>query len=285
MTEARTADFEAARPRLLALAYRTLGSRSDAEDIVQEAFLRWQGAPVDLDSPRAWLTTVVSRLSLDLLKSARRRREEYPGVWLPEPIAAVNQDPIELAESVSTAFLFVLESLSPEERVAFLLREVFGADYSEVADALGASAASCRQLTARARKHIRERRPRREVKPEQHRAVIAKFFQAVAGGDMAGLLSMMREDAVSYSDGGGKAYAAINPIYGADRIARFFLGLRAKTLAAIDRKIADAGGVPSLWLFEAGHLVALTTFDLDDEGRIATIFIQRNPDKLGTLPI
>jgi len=280
--DSRTAQFEALRPRLFGLAYRALGSRADAEDVVQEAFLRWQKAPVEVASAQAYLMTIVSRLALDAIKSARRRREEYVGVWLPEPLvgAPTPTDAVEMAESVSMAFLFVLESLAPAERVAFLLREVFDAEYPEVAEALETSEANSRQLVARARKHVQDRRPRFEVQPERHRAALHQFFSAVAGGDMGGLLSMLREDAVTYSDGGGKAYAAINPIYGADRVARFFLGIAAKAPADASWRIEDAAGVPSLWLTAGGKLVSLITLDLDADGQITTIFVVRNPDKL-----
>ena len=260
-----------------------LGSRSDAEDVLQDAFLRWQAADLSqVKSPKAFLTTIVSRLALDQLKSARRRREEYFGVWLPEPVmgGASPEDSADMAESLSTAFLFVLEALGPEERVAFLLHDVFGQEYAEIADTLQTSEANSRQLASRARKHMRERRPRFAVNPVQHREVLLAFQDAAMRNDVGTLTGLLRQDAVLYSDGGGKATAAVNPVHGAERIARFFAGVAQKAPADSAWRIEDASGVPSLVYLANGAVVTLLTFDLDEDGRIATVLAQRNPDKL-----
>jgi RNA polymerase sigma-70 factor (ECF subfamily) len=275
--------FEAVRPHLFGLAYRALGSRADAEDIVQDAYMRWQSADTrDVESPKAFLTTIVSRLALDQLKSARRQREEYFGVWLPEPVmqSASPEDSVAMAESLSTAFLFVLESLAPAERVAFLLHDVFGEEYAEVAATLETTEANARQLVSRARKHVRDRRPRFHVDPEQHRSVVRTFVEACLRNDLSALTGMLRDDAVLYSDGGGKATAAVNPVHGPDRIARFFSGVAQKAPVGWNWRIEDSGGVPSLLLLIDDAVVTLLTFDLDEEGKIALVLAHRNPDKL-----
>lgn len=285
--------FETLRPQLFALSYRALGSRAEAEDIVQDAYLRWQSVRHDeVASPKAYLMTTVSRLALDQLKSARRKREEYIGVWLPEPLlkGGASSWPEEegkspeqqaaMAESLSTAFLFVLESLSPPERIAFLLHDVFSYEYAEIAAILESSEPACRQLVSRARKHVKERRPRFPVDPERHRAALDQFFAAVTRQDMTGLLAMLREDAVLYSDGGGKASAAINPVLGADRVARFFIGISKQAPPGLTTEVTEVNGVPTFWLYENGVLTTLFTLDLDEYGRIAWVLAQRNPDKL-----
>lgn len=279
----KTAQFESLRPHLFALAYRIMGTRADAEDMLQDAFLRWQATQEEVDSPKAYLMTVVSRLCLDGLRQARRRREQYVGVWLPEPIAGARpaDESLAMTESVSMAFLFLLESLQPNERVAFLLREVFDYEYEETAKILETSEENCRQLVSRARKSLREGRPKFQVRPEQHRAVIEQFAAAVTCGDMTALLELLRGDAVSYSDGGGKVYAALNPIRGADHVARFFLGLAAKSgVSQFTYAIQDSAGAPALWLFDKGRLETLLHLSLDEAGKIESIYIVRNPDKL-----
>lgn len=283
-----TETFESLRPYLFGLAYRALGSRADAEDVVQDAFLRWQSSDIDrVESPKAFLTTVVARLSLDQLKAARRKREEYFGIWLPEPLMAgvtltevTPEESAVMAESLSTAFLFVLESLGPDERVAFLLHDVFGYEYEEVSAILQSSEVNCRQLVSRARKHVRERRPRFRVSPEKQQSMLREFLDACVNSDLSRLMTMLRDDAVSFSDGGGKALAAVNPIEGADRVARFFVGIAQKVPPDFDWKIEDSSGVPSLLLLSGGKVVSLITFDLDEDGRIAWVLVQRNPDKL-----
>lgn len=280
--------FESLRPHLFGLAYRALGSRAEAEDVVQDAFLRWQGTDAGkVESPKAFLTTVVARLSLDQLKAARRKREQYVGVWLPEPLmtGASPEENAAMAESLSTAFLFVLESLGPDERVAFLLHDVFGYEYGEIAEVLETGEANCRQLVSRARKHVRDRRPRFLVHPEKQQELLREFLDACLKNDVSRLMTMLRDDAVTFSDGGGKATAAVNPVEGANRVARFFAGIAQKAPGDFEWRIEESSGVPSLLLISKGSIVSLITFDLDEQGRIAWVLVQRNPDKLPKLAV
>jgi RNA polymerase sigma-70 factor (ECF subfamily) len=279
----RETQFMELRPQLFRLAYRMIGTRADAEDTVQEAFVRWQRAAEDeIRSPKSYLTTVVARLSLDTLKSASRKREVYVGPWLPEPIVEpLGTSSVEMAESLSLAFLHLLESLSPAERLAFILREVFDTPYEEVASALETSEVNCRQIVARASKHIREHRPRFPVDRDRHRGVLHNFLQACASGDPSQLMSLLREDVVLRSDGGGKTAAALNPIYGADKVARFFAGIvRKGTTAGVRAKFAMVNGEPGALLYNGNQLTTVITVLLDDDGRIAGIFVIVNPDKL-----
>ena len=227
---ARIEDFERHRSLLFSIAYRMLGSVADAEDVVQEAYLRWQQAPeAEVRSPRSYLSTVVTRLSIDRLRSARARREEYVGPWLPEPLVSERAEEVavldELGESLSTAFLVVLESLNPVERAVFLLREVFDYDYEEISRILGKSEDNCRQIAHRARQSVAARRPRFERSPEQEERLSRQFLEACMSGDMEGLISLLSEDVTLWSDGGGKVAAAPYPIYGPERVARFLLGV------------------------------------------------------------
>lgn len=280
----RLGQFEALRPQLFALAYRALGSRADAEDVLQDAYLRWQNATGEIASPKAYLMTVVSRLSLDALQSARRKREQYVGVWLPEPVAGspAPGDSLEMTESLSMAFLLLLESLQPAERVAFLLREVFGYEYGELAGILETSETNARQLVSRAKKHVRAGRPKFEVNPEQHRAALTRFIGALTTGDVNDLLGLLREDVVSYADGGGKASAAVNPIAGSDKVSRFFLGVARKAPTGVSWQILDAAGTPALWLFVDDRIESIFNLELDHDGRVRAIFVTRNPDKFPT---
>jgi RNA polymerase sigma-70 factor (ECF subfamily) len=275
-----TDQFTQLRPLLFSIAYRMTGTRADAEDAVQEAFLRWQSADRDaIDSPRAFLTTVISRICLDLLKSAHRKREVYVGSWLPEPIVGPAPEPVELAESLSMAFLHVLESLSPSERVAFLMHDVFDASYSAVADALDTSGANARQLASRAREHLRARRPKARIQRAQHEKLLWAFLQACTNGDEATLLGMLKQDAVLYSDGGGKVRAAINPILGADRIVRFILGLREKGIGELRAAPAEVNGEPGAAITRNGQPYMIHAIEVVDD-RIQTIFYVVNPEKL-----
>jgi RNA polymerase sigma-70 factor (ECF subfamily) len=271
--------FTQLRPLLFSIAYRMTGSRADAEDAVQEAYLRWRSADRgSIESPRAFLTTVISRICLDLLKSAHRNREVYVGHWLPEPIVGPVTEPAELAESLSFAFLHVLESLSPAERVAFLMHDIFDASYSEVADAIGTSGANARQLASRAREHLRARRPKARVEREKHQKLLWAFVQACSEGDSSALVGMLKQDAVLYSDGGGKTRAAINPIFGADRIMRFILGLRAKGLGELKAFPAEVNGEPGVAITRNGLPYMIHTINVEDD-RIQNIFYIMNPDK------
>ena len=271
--------FEALRPRLLRIAYGQLGSLAEAEDVLQDAWLRLER--VDAEEIRdleAFLITTVSRLGLDALKSARVRREAYVGPWLPEPIVSEDPGPEEVAvrrDEVSLALLVVLESLSAAERTAFVLHDVFGYAFDEVAAALGTSSAAARQQASRARKAVEARRPRFPATPEQQREIILAFGQATAEGDIDGLLALLHPDAVLTSDGGGIVNAARKPIEGAQRVA--------KAITALGRDAAmtfvDVNGMPGL----AGHgrdgIPSVVSFTVDD-GRITRIDFQRNPEKL-----
>ena len=278
----RETQFQDLRPLLFSLAYRMLGTRADAEDIVQDAYLRWQlAADEEVRSPKSYLTTVVARLALDELKTAYRQRETYVGPWLPEPVVQpAGTKPMEMAESLSLAFLRLLESLSPAERVAFLLREVFDASYAEVAAALETSETNCRQIVTRARKHIQEHRPRYTVDRERQTKVLREFLTACATGDPSPLTALLRQDAVLYTDGGGKVSAALNPIFGADRIIRFLMGV-ARKIPGLRVELAHVnGGVGAVLLLDSGRPYGVVTLDLAEDGSITNVYIVTNPDKL-----
>jgi len=282
-------DLEALRRRGFAVAYRMLGSVADAEDVVQEALLRLARAPEAPDEPAAWITTVATRLSIDHLRLARVRRETYVGPWLPDPLVAdAAPGPgarVELAESLSQAFLVVLEHLTPLERAAFLLREVFDYDYAAVAEILGRSEASCRQLVARARRHVHDERPRFDADDEQKQVLLERFLAAAEDGDLAQLERLLADDAVLYSDGGGKAVAALKPIFGAAKVARFMAGtarLRQKR-GGFDLQLVHVNGQPGRVLrTEEQAIWDVLAVDVAD-GRITTVRIVRNPDKLAHL--
>ena len=279
-------DFEAHRAHLLALAYRMLGSVADAEDVVQEAWLRWERADRGaVAHPRAYLRRATTRLCLDHIKSARARRERYVGPWLPEPVlgeGALSVDAeTELAEDVSYALLLALERLSPLERAAFLLREVFDTDYGQIADALGRSPAACRQLASRAKKTIRETRPRFEPVPDEHARLVMAFGLAVSQGDLAGLSNLLADDIVFYSDGGGRVKAALRPVRGVDPVARFVLGVarRFPLEEGTELTMDHVNGAPGIVLRLAGEAVQTLAFDIR-EGRIRAVYAMRNPEKL-----
>jgi RNA polymerase sigma-70 factor (ECF subfamily) len=282
---ARTAEFEAARPRLRRLAYRMLGSVAEAEDVVQDAWLRWSRAPEDVRSAAAWLLQTTARLAIDRLKSARSRRETYVGPWLPEPlIEPLAEDPVERAEEVSVAFLLALERLSPLERAVFLLHDVFDQDYAEVASALGRGEAACRQIAARAREHVRESRPRFSVPQAEAERLVAAFMRAVRSDDAAALASMLAEDAVLISDGGGKRPAALRPLVGREDILKLLAGVgRRWSLPPVEAlRLAWINGLPGA-VFETGDGVRTLALEPDAEGRLAAVYIVRNPDKLAHL--
>jgi RNA polymerase sigma-70 factor (ECF subfamily) len=278
------ADFEEQRPGLARLAYRMLGSLADADDVVQEAYLRWTREDRSaVKSPRAYLYSVVTRLCIDQRRAVEARKESYVGPWLPEPLVeSIAADPAgraETAESVSLALLVVLESLSPVERAAYLLRRVFDYGYDEVAAILGKSEPNCRQLVSRAEEHIRSRRPRFDPAPGEAERLTGEFLQACTTGDLGGLVRILADDAVLYSDGGGKVLAARAPIRGADRVARFFLGVLKKTTAALEVRHVRVNGRPGVVVLEGGQVADVITLDVAD-GRIRTCFVVRNPDKL-----
>jgi RNA polymerase sigma-70 factor (ECF subfamily) len=263
------------RSFLVGLAYRMLGSVAEAEDVVQDAFLRVAHV-TDVQEPRAYLARVVTRLCLDRLKSARARREEYVGTWLPEPVVEDPAAPI--AEDLSIALMMALERLSPLERAAFLLHDVFDMDYGAVAQMLERSEAACRQLAARAREHVREDRPK--ATPADDR-IIAAFGQALVTGDVTTLAALLAEDAVLYTDGGGKRLAALNPIYGRDKIVRFASGRRAKSFVPLAVERVRINGLPG-YLLRMDDGLETMAFEIAG-GVITAIYDVRNPDKLSHL--
>jgi RNA polymerase sigma-70 factor (ECF subfamily) len=283
-------EFDELRRSAFAIAYRMLGSVSEAEDVVQEAFLRLHRAREGgerIESPRAYLSTVVSRLSLDQLRSARVRRETYVGEWLPEPLlASADDDPArkaETADSLSLAFLVVLESLTPEQRAAFLLREVFDEPYQRIAEIIGTSAQNARQLVTRARRHVDERRPRFEVSRERREELATRFFAAVEEGDLEGLQQLLAHDVVLHGDGGGKAPALARALHGRARVARALVtGMRAVTtrLGGFTSRREELNGQPGALFFDReGRLISVVILDVAD-GQIQTVSSIVNPDKL-----
>jgi RNA polymerase sigma-70 factor (TIGR02957 family) len=284
-------EFDELRRSAFAIAYRMLGSVSEAEDVVQEGFLRLHRARevgARIESPRAYLSTVVSRLSLDHLRSAKVRRETYVGDWLPEPlVASADDDPArraEMADSLSLAFLVLLESLSPEQRAAFLLREVFDEPYDRIAEIVGTSEENARQLAARARRHVEERRPRFEASREQREELATRFFAAAEEGDLESLEQLLAHDVVLRADGGGKAPALARAVHGRARAARTLVaGLRALTRVGITRRREEVNGQPgALFSDREGRLIAVMILDVA-EGQIQGVSSIINPDKLGHL--
>ena len=282
--------FEAHRSRLFGVAYRMLGSASDAEDVVQDAWLRYSHArPADLRSPAAYLTTIVTRLCLDRLKSARTAREEYVGPWLPEPLVTDEvpgpERSVARAESVTLAFMVLLETLSPEERAVFLLREVFDHEYDEIAGMLDTTPANCRQLFHRAKTHIADRRPRFREAAGEKRPLISRFVAALRDGDADELTSVLAEDVGFWSDGGGKVLAARRPVFGREQVAQMLAGFKRTASAAgvdlhtVTLDIADVNGEPAMIMRVAGRLDSVYAFTVKDDA-IAAIHVVRNPDKL-----
>lgn len=283
--------FEAQRPHLQGLAYRMLGSHAEAEDVVQEAWLRWREADHDaVLQPGAFLRRTVTNLSLDRLKSAQVRREQYVGPWLPEPVldtpAPGGDDPAamgELADDISYAFMLALERLSPAERAAFLLHDVFDADFEEVAQALERTPAACRQLAARARARVREARPRYRVSDEAGQRLAETFLQALQSGELESLKAMLAEDARFVSDGGGRVIAAGIPVHGRDRVARVLHGLARKYPPPAGARFTPGAvnGLPGYLVhYPDGAPIQTVALEADDTGRITGIFVVRNPDKL-----
>jgi RNA polymerase sigma-70 factor, ECF subfamily len=274
--------FEANRPRLQRLAYRMLGSVSEAQDVVQDAWMRWRRAGAGVSDPAAWLIRATTRLCIDRLRRAKAEREAYRGPWLPEPlIEPLAADPVERAEDVSVAFLLALERLSPLERAVFLLHEVFDEDYAAVARTLERSEAAVRQLAGRAREHVREARPRFAVDPEQAARLAQAFLTATASADPAGLADLLAEDAIMVTDGGGKRKAALRVMVGRDDILRLIEGLRWRGgLSRIEGvEPVRINGLPGLLLhLEDGP--STLAFEPGDDGKIAAIYVMRNPDKL-----
>ncbi|WP_078871475.1 RNA polymerase sigma factor SigJ [Streptomyces caatingaensis] len=276
-----TDEFEALRPLLLGLAYRMLGSMWDAEDVVQDACLRWLRTDRDgVREPRAFLATVVSRLALDRLRSARVAREAYPGPWLPEPVATDSAGPLDTAELLDTlsyATLHLMERLTPPERAVFVLRDAFEMPYAQIAEVVGASAATCRQIHRRALGHLAASRHRARPSAEEHERLLTRFLDAATGGDLAALEDVLSADITAWSDGGGKVSAARRPITGRDKVTAFVLGLTSRHEISWARFV-DANGRPAV-LLASGAERQLVLADTGD-GRIHTLYAVRNPDKL-----
>jgi RNA polymerase sigma-70 factor (ECF subfamily) len=282
------ASFDPLRPRLVRVAYRMLGSMADAEDVVQEAFIRWMAADrASVDQPEAYLRRTVARLALDVLKSARRRRETYVGPWLPEPVVESSEAfaAEEEADDVTLPLLLALERLSPLERAAFLLHDVFGVSFEEVAGTLGRDEAAVRQLASRARGHVRASRPRFDVPREKGLEIAEAFFTASRSGDMAGLQAILAADVVLHADGGGKRPAALRLIEGLHDV----LATQAAVARAFDKygvsklvRYARINGLPGFVTREADGLLQTTALQIED-GRITAIYVVRNPDKLARL--
>ena len=281
--------FDRNRPLLFSIAYRMMGSVMEAEDAVQEAYLRWQQASEDeVRLPSAYLSKVVTRLCIDRLRSARVRREQYVGPWLPGPLLGEQAREIEsqadLEDTLSMAFLVLLESLTPVERAVFLLREVFGYEYAEIASLVGKSESNCRQISRRARQSVAARRPRFESSPKQEERLMESFLHASLDGDMEALLALLSEDVTLYSDGGGKTRAALRPIYGADNIARWLTGILSNIppdFAVRQRRINGRPGL--VGYFGDGSPQSVVSIEVD-KGSISTIRLVVNPEKLGSVP-
>jgi RNA polymerase sigma-70 factor, ECF subfamily len=273
------------RSLLFAIAYRMLGSVADAEDAIQETYLRWRRTSEsgeEIRSPKAWLTTTISRVCPDQLGSARVKREHYIGPWLPEPLAGVTPDVAETVadfDSLSLAFLVLLESLSPKERAVFLLHDVFGYDFASIGDIVGESDAYCRQLAKRARAHVAERRPRFEPDRDQKERLTADFLRAVSEGDMPALIETLTHDVTVFSDGGGKVNAARKPVAGREKVALFLTNLARLAPPGTHLRIEPINGQSGIVTVIDGVVQNVVTFDFTDSA-IRTIYIVVNPDKL-----
>ncbi len=276
--------YETHRPHLFGVAYRMLGTVADTEDVLQDAFLRWQdtnhGA---VTSPRAYLTATVTRLAIDRLRQLKTRREDYVGPWLPEPLvqrpnAHVNEL-AELADAISMAILSVLEQLGPVERAVFLLREVFDYDYPDIAPVVDRSVANCRKIFQRARDHVHTAQVRYAPTPEQHQSVTRQFMTSIRSGDLDGLIAVLKDDIALTPDGGGKVPSARVPLIGAQRVARFLIGIARKAPPSLRLHSCMVNGQPGVWMEIDGVVNGVMTWDIDAD-RIAAIRIVSNPDKL-----
>lgn len=279
--------YQSLRPYLFAVAYRMTGSASDAEDLVQDAWIRYldAGSPA-VDSLRAYLTTIVSRLSLDYLKSARVKREQYTGTWMPEPVLTADavDSPaatVEQRESISFALLALMEHLTPDQRVVYVLREAFGLSYDEIASHLDKSPAACRQIFRRAQRHIDEHEPREATPPAEHEHTIEQFLDAFFRGDTDAVASLLTEDAAWYADGGPDRLANRQGIFGRDRISRGLTGLVSKIPAVMDLaiRLVDVNGSPAVAVFDHGRLERIFAFETMD-GKVTHVRVLLNPEKL-----
>lgn len=282
--ESAATRFNQYRHKLLGIAYRMLGSRADAEDVLQDAYLRWYKADhASLRSPEAWLVTVVTRLSLDRLRAAKTEREAYVGQWIPEPLVEAHvseaEQAIDMVGDLSIAFLMVLERLGPEERAAFLLHDVFDFDYIDIAPMLGKNQAACRQAVHRARQRVRADRPRFEVNPQAHLQLLERFMDASRSGDKDDLLALFADDIRFTSDGGGKVKAVSKVLVGARPVSRFYHAIARRFGPQMQFRLANINGNPGILRYFDGHLESVTSL-VTDGRRILEIYILRNPDKL-----
>ncbi len=277
--------FAQYRPRLQAIAYRMLGTIEDTEDMVQETFIKWQQVSLqEIQSPQAYLTTIITRLCIDYLRSARVRREQYMGTWLPEPIVSHNFDEpkemVELADSLAMAFLVMLERLSPIERAVFLLREVFEYDYDEISSIVDKNATNCRQIVRRAKQHLRINRSRFKASLDQQERLTQKFIAACDRGDLPGLIDLLAADIILCSDGGGKVKALLKPMQGATKVARFLIAIRrSKLIPQYDLELVRANGQIGIIYSLEGVVQNVATFEFTAR-HIQSIYFVRNPDKL-----
>jgi RNA polymerase sigma-70 factor (ECF subfamily) len=274
------ATFAQLRPRLTRIAYRMLGSVAEAEDVVQDAYLRWHDTDrAAVNDAQAYLAKTVTRLCLDHLKSARVKRETYIGPWIPEPM--IEPDETLEADDITLTLMMALERLSPLERAAFLLHDVFGQNFDDVAQTIDRDAAACRQLASRAREHVRAAKPRFPVSHQQGAEIAKAFFDASRSGEVAPLQALLAKDVTLYSDGGGKRVAALRPIHGDEDVARFFAGIARKPSAQLPSQYQEAivDGLPGLIAVQNGEVMHTMAFEIDD-GKITAIYIVRNPDKL-----
>jgi len=280
-TDGATAEFVAHRNLLFTVAYEMLGSAADAEDVLQETWLRWVKVDDEVREPRAYLVRIATRLALNRLRSAQHRRESYVGPWLPEPLLTTPDvaEDVELAESVSMALMVVLETLGPTERAVFVLHDVFGFEFAEIATTLDKTPAAVRQIAHRARAHVEARRPRVSVSAEEARAVLDAFRLAVETGDAQAMLAVLAPDVVLVSDGGGVKQAALRPIVGADKITRFIAGGLRKTGAVLTSEPTVLNGNPALALYVDGEFDGVLAARVQD-GLITGMYIVRNPSKL-----
>jgi RNA polymerase sigma-70 factor (ECF subfamily) len=282
------ATFAALRPRLFSIAYRMLGTRHDAEDILQDAWLRWERSPrEELRSVEAWLVTIVTRLSIDRLRAAKAEREHYVGRWLPEPLVELDErtpeSAAELASDLSLAFLAVLERLAPEERAAFLLRQVFDHDYDEIAALLGKTEAACRQMVHRASERVQQERPRFRVPKDAHRHLLEKFMRAARSGDAGAIRELLADDVRLVGDGGGKASVVPEGFpYDATWIAKLFAAFTVRFGPRAAYRIATINGEPGLVRYVDGQVESVQAFETDGE-RIMAMYVVRNPDKLASI--
>ncbi len=285
--DAATLTFHDLRPRLQGIAYRMLGSMSESEDIVQDVWLRWHAADKgSVNNAEAWLVATTTRISIDRLRSAKARREQYVGIWLPEPVLtewpATPEDIEELSSEVSVALLAVLERLTPEARAAFLLREVFDVDYGEVAETLGKSEAACRQIVRRAKAQLRQERPQRAVPSEVHQKLMRRFADVLARGDFAGMKSMLADTAVLMGDGGGYVTSFPRPMVGGPRIAQLLFAPTLRYKHALRIELAMINGQYAVLRYIGDELESAQSYESDGE-RITRVHVQRNPEKLTRL--